>query len=143
MNLYTASVAEFIEKFEASKDPSLWAKLIDEEADEVLKSLADFLKEYCDLLYVCAGMRIITGASDDEGLPKLPPYVMYKMTRLLNMLEIILDAFDDETIDEAFSRVHASNMSKLGEDGKPIRRSDGKIQKGPNYKPPELLDLIY
>lgn len=34
--------------------------------------------------------------------------------------------------------VHRSNMSKLGEDGKPIRREDGKIQKGPNYSPPDI-----
>ena len=33
-------------------------------------------------------------------------------------------------------------MSKLGLDGKPIRRSDGKVLKGPNYAPPELKDLI-
>jgi predicted HAD superfamily Cof-like phosphohydrolase len=41
-----------------------------------------------------------------------------------------------------FERVHASNMSKLGEDGKPIKREDGKIQKGPNYKEPDLEDLL-
>ena len=43
---------------------------------------------------------------------------------------------------EAFSRVHASNMSKLDENGKPIYRDDGKVMKGPNYKPPTLDDLI-
>ena len=42
---------------------------------------------------------------------------------------------------EALYRVHKSNMSKLGEDGKPIRRDDGKVLKGPNYKPPFLDDL--
>ena len=45
-------------------------------------------------------------------------------------------------LDEALDRVHKSNMSKLGLDGKPIRRSDGKVLKGPNYEPPELKDLI-
>lgn len=44
--------------------------------------------------------------------------------------------------DEAFFRVHLSNMSKLGQDGVPIRREDGKIVKGPNYKPADLGDLI-
>lgn len=43
----------------------------------------------------------------------------------------------------AFNEVHASNMSKLGEDGKPIRReSDGKILKGPNYWKPDLSKFI-
>ena len=45
-------------------------------------------------------------------------------------------------LDEALNRVHLSNMSKLGEDGKPIRREDGKVLKGPNYKPPDLSDLF-
>ena len=45
-------------------------------------------------------------------------------------------------LDEALDRVHKSNMSKLGEDGKPIYREDGKVLKGPNYKPPELSDLV-
>ena len=45
-------------------------------------------------------------------------------------------------LDEALHRVHDSNMSKLGDDGKPIYRPDGKVLKGPNYKPPYLDDLI-
>ena len=45
-------------------------------------------------------------------------------------------------LDEALDRVHKSNMSKLGEDGKPVYREDGKVLKGPNYKPPTLTDLI-
>tara|TARA_B100000073_G_scaffold235804_1_gene197261 strand:- start:41 stop:445 length:405 start_codon:yes stop_codon:yes gene_type:complete len=48
----------------------------------------------------------------------------------------------DWDLDEAMRRVHASNMSKLGEDGKPIYRGDGKVLKGPNYAPPELNNLI-
>ena len=39
-------------------------------------------------------------------------------------------------------RVFESNMSKLGDDGKPIYREDGKVLKGPNYKKPTLDDLI-
>ena len=45
-------------------------------------------------------------------------------------------------LDEALNRVHISNMSKLDEDGKPIYREDGKVLKGPNYKPPDLSDLF-
>ena len=45
-------------------------------------------------------------------------------------------------LEEALHRVHKSNMSKLGLDGKPIRRVDGKVLKGPNYAPPELNDLV-
>ena len=48
----------------------------------------------------------------------------------------------DWDLDEAMYRVHESNMSKLDEDGKPILREDGKVLKGPNYKPPNLEDLV-
>ena len=46
-------------------------------------------------------------------------------------------------LDECFSEVHESNMSKLGEDGKPIYREDGKVMKGPHYFPPELKEILY
>jgi NTP pyrophosphatase (non-canonical NTP hydrolase) len=45
-------------------------------------------------------------------------------------------------LDEALDRVHKSNLSKLDEDGNPIYREDGKVLKGPNYKPPTLEDLF-
>ena len=45
-------------------------------------------------------------------------------------------------LDEALNRVHESNMSKLDKDGKPIYRDDGKVLKGPDYKPPDLSDLF-
>lgn len=45
--------------------------------------------------------------------------------------------------DACFAEVHRSNMSKLGEDGKPIVRHDGKILKGPNFTPPDLRSIIY
>jgi NTP pyrophosphatase (non-canonical NTP hydrolase) len=44
-------------------------------------------------------------------------------------------------LDTALKRVFESNMSKFV-DGKPLRREDGKILKGPNYKPPFLDDLV-
>ncbi len=43
-------------------------------------------------------------------------------------------------LDEAFERVHTSNLSKLV-NGKPLKREDGKFLKGPNYQPPYLDDL--
>ncbi len=45
-------------------------------------------------------------------------------------------------IDEVFSSVHESNLSKFGADGNPVLREDGKIMKGPNYHPPKLDDLL-
>jgi predicted HAD superfamily Cof-like phosphohydrolase len=41
-----------------------------------------------------------------------------------------------------FDEIQASNMSKLGEDGKPILREDGKILKGPQYHKPDISKFI-
>jgi len=46
-------------------------------------------------------------------------------------------------LDKCLEEVHNSNMSKLGIDGKPIYREDGKVLKGPNYRKPELKRMIY
>ena len=45
-------------------------------------------------------------------------------------------------LDTCFDEVQRSNMSKLGEDGKPIYREDGKILKGPNYFAPDLTKYV-
>lgn len=49
-------------------------------------------------------------------------------------LAIVLDC----DIQGAFAEVQRSNMTKLGADGKPIYREDGKVLKGPNFEPPRL-----
>ena len=45
-------------------------------------------------------------------------------------------------LDKCFEEVQASNMSKLGEDGKPIYREDGKVLKGKNYFQPDLTSVL-
>lgn len=45
-------------------------------------------------------------------------------------------------IEEVFREIQASNMSKLGEDGKPIIREDGKVLKGPNYFRPNIKSIL-
>lgn len=46
-------------------------------------------------------------------------------------------------LDKCFAEVQRSNMSKLGEDGKPIYREDGKVLKGPNYSEPDLKNTLH
>ncbi|CAL2105369.1 Predicted phosphohydrolase, Cof family, HAD superfamily [Tenacibaculum sp. 190524A02b] len=45
-------------------------------------------------------------------------------------------------IEEVFNEIQRSNMSKLGEDGKPIYREDGKVLKGPNYFKPDIKSIF-
>tara|TARA_Y100000992_G_C21088385_1_gene406683 strand:+ start:154 stop:525 length:372 start_codon:yes stop_codon:yes gene_type:complete len=45
-------------------------------------------------------------------------------------------------LDKCFQEVQSSNMSKLGEDGKPIYNEKGKVMKGPNYFKPDLNKFV-
>jgi|SRR5690606_21004277 len=45
-------------------------------------------------------------------------------------------------IEEVFDEIQRSNMSKLGENGDPIYREDGKVLKGPNYFKPDINGIL-
>ena len=45
-------------------------------------------------------------------------------------------------LDKCFEEVQNSNMSKLGNDGKPIYNENGKVMKGPNYFKPNLSKFV-
>ena len=47
-----------------------------------------------------------------------------------------------DVFEEAFTRVHEANMSKLDKDGKVIMREDGKVLKSDQYRPADLSDLV-
>ena len=54
---------------------------------------------------------------------------------------IISHGFQDK-IEAIFDEIQRSNMSKLGADGKPIYREDGKVLKGPNYFKPDIEKIL-
>lgn len=45
-------------------------------------------------------------------------------------------------LDRVMEEVHRSNMSKLGADGRPVLREDGKVLKGPNFTPPDIQSIL-
>ena len=47
-----------------------------------------------------------------------------------------------DKIEEVFNEIQNSNMSKLGQDGEPIYREDGKVLKGPNYFKPNIEKIL-
>ena len=100
---------------------TLQQTLIAEEAKEVADA-ADDLKE--NMSNRRAKAHLLKEIADLV-------YVCYQMAA----------AFDWD-LTEAATRVHNSNLSKLGSDGKPIYREDGKILKGQNYFEPTLIDLV-
>ena len=147
----TQEVSEFIRVFDASTDIALWERLIEEEVMELHVELTadtinreSVLKEAADVIYVVTPLIGIVEALGDIGL--VSEERMLKLQKLVeradNKLEVAIGMFGEETIEKAVKLVHASNMSKLGEDGKPIRRDDGKSLKGPNYKAPDLSALV-
>lgn len=94
--------------------------LISEEVHEVQHELFD------PLTYVARDIEEIDKAKLAKELADLL-YVVYGTAATFGI-----------DIDRVFDEVHKSNMSKLGEDGKPVYREDGKVLKGPNYQPPKL-----
>ena len=45
-------------------------------------------------------------------------------------------------LDACYTEVHYSNMSKLGPDGMPMKREDGKVMKGPDFFEPDLVSVL-
>ena len=140
------AVAEFAEAFDASTDVNLWMELVNEESQECLDAIRNDdklngLKEAADLMYVVAGLARVLPDDMDERLEAELKFVILDAFYTAVHIKGYFN-FCGTQIMEAFYRVHASNMSKLGEDGKPIRREDGKILKGPNYREPDLTDLV-
>jgi predicted HAD superfamily Cof-like phosphohydrolase len=132
-------VAEFQIAFETSEDADLWQTLVREELDEVWGAFAALLKEFQDVRYVMCGLINAAGKKAAMEFIMADEELFLRLQRI-TMIERAL--FPNDVVREAFWRVHESNMSKLGDDGKPLRREDGKVLKGPNYKPPVLDDLL-
>lgn len=119
------------------------------------------LKETCDLVYVLLGTAISLGLRNVNGVNRLSisricstlsnamhgdsPELVYileeDVSASVNWLIEDTNMLYNFKFHEAFKRVHESNMSKLV-DGKVFKNSDGKVLKGPNYKPPYLGDLV-
>jgi len=148
---------EFFNAFEASLDPALWLSLVEEESAEVIEALDNLsvnvtpenttalLKELADLRYVLVGLNAVL-ITHWQALMAEDSDFAVRLKAADDLVSEISDSkdikFDMETLQKAYYRVHVSNMSKLGEDGKPVRREDGKILKGPNYAAPDLSDLV-
>lgn len=143
-------VLEFITTFKASLDFRLWMKLVREEVAELLDAsrIEDneehVLKELVDVMYVVVGASLV--APEDQRVIPADEWAditadVEEGEKTFNYITAAF-SFSEEVIEEAIRRVHASNMSKLDDDGKPILREDGKIMKGPNYRAPDLSDLV-
>ncbi len=141
-------LVEFIRSFGASLDLRVWVKLVEEECAELDDALASgsrphILKELCDLIYVMTPtVAYGTFFSNMGVLPdEEEAAIVTLIEKATELTEKATSMFAADIIQAAFLRVHQSNMTKLGDDGKPIFNELGKVTKGPNYKPPVMDDL--
>ena len=105
---------------------ALRLRLIAEEYNEVRDDLTALL-------------RALRADASSADLHEIMQRVVKEVCDLRYVAEGALVAFGVEPV--AYDEVHRSNMSKLGEDGRPVRRADNKVLKGPNYSPadPDLM----
>lgn len=129
---HTTMVAQFYTAMGARHSDELCVNLIREEVKEVAEAAEHLLKELCDLYYVLEGAKL-------HGVD-IAAHDTQTAVNVLRIFSNYVTPFQ-AVIDEAFARVHASNMSKLVA-GKPLFREDGKLLKGPDYKLPNMGDLI-
>jgi len=96
-------------------------RLVEEEVKELEGAAVDLLKAPNDLGLQTAFLKELSDTA----------FVVYQLAACYGL-----------DLDTAMERVFISNMSKLGDDGVPIYREDGKVLKSENYKKPRLDDLI-
>ena len=81
-----------------------------------------------------AELRSAARAQDLVGIADALADIVYVAYGTAHVYGIDLDAVLDE--------VHVSNMTKLGPDGQPVRRGDGKVLKGPAYRAPDVKSVL-
>jgi predicted HAD superfamily Cof-like phosphohydrolase len=88
--------------------------------------------------------EFLQACADLEGAPNTPTNHVEVLKELSDVVFVCYQfaAAYGLDLDAAMERVFESNMSKLDDDGNPIYRDDGKVLKGPNYKKPDLYDLV-
>ena len=88
--------------------------------------------------------EFLQACADLEGAPNTPANHIEVLKELSDLVFVCYQfaAAYGLDLDAAMERVFESNMSKLDDDGNPIYRDDGKVLKGPNYRKPELYDLV-
>lgn len=96
--------------------------------EEVINLRLKLIEEECDELQVAIDNDDLVSIADALG----------------DILYVVYDAALCFGInaDAVVSEIHNSNMTKLGENGNPIRRADGKIMKGPQYRPPNIKGVL-
>lgn len=120
-------VGEFNECFRIPERQSPSCHIVDDDKFLYKKLLEEENEEYMDAIIHSNTVKVADALIDEL-------YVVIGALRK--------HGFTYELTEKLFNEVHSSNMSKTGEDGKPIFREDGKVLKGPNYFKPKIEDIL-
>lgn len=136
---------EFLEKKITVDRMKLREKMFKEEQTEYedaekQNDIVEKLDAVCDMYYIHIGTLLEQNKGDVEKVASKIFFLEDERTKKIFKWET-QNAFNT-ILALAFEEVHKSNMSKLGLDGKPIYREDGKIIKGPDYFPPNLKQFL-
>lgn len=145
-----SSLRDFIRVMNANRDFVWWAEtLITEETNELeqayiaqVQDMENIFKELADVIYVVAGFycvlpnhcHLLIDDETNDNIQKIMNRAGELVSQVVHDLKIPFDV-----VLMCFLEVHESNMTKVNpKTGKPNRREDGKILKGPNYVPPSF-----
>ncbi len=100
------------------------------DLDEVIKLRKALIREEQRELFEAIDARDLVEVADGVGDLL---FVVIGLARVFGL---------KDKLDAIMAEIFRSNMSKLGEDGLPVLREDGKITKGPNYSPPDIAGIL-
>ena len=120
------NVAEFHDAFRIPNASKPHADLTQEEAELRHRLMAEENDEYLEA--ACAGDMVEVADALGDQL-----YILAGTMMRHGMQDVIVKVFQE---------IQSSNMSKLGADGQPILREDGKVMKGPNYFRPNIAGIL-
>ena len=127
MPVITGTNFELVGDFMEAMDQEVLAYPVFPE-EHIQKLRLDLIEEELDELHLGVDNQDIVEVAD-------------ALTDLLYVVYGAGHAFGID-LDECFQEVHQSNMSKLGDNGRPIKREDGKVLKPDTYFPPDLKNVL-
>lgn len=145
---HNTPVREFHQAFGHPVEPAPTVPSMDQRALRV-RLLAEELTEFAEACNVTLSITQTSEGGHNVMVLPLDPHPdncnLVEAADGLTDLRYLVDGgnlifgFPGEAL---LAEVHRSNMSKLGADGKPVTRADGKTLKGPNYSPPDIAAVL-
>jgi predicted HAD superfamily Cof-like phosphohydrolase len=131
---FEGAVAEFHQAFDVDNrivDPEMLRALLERRVTLITEEFHEVIE----------AMEAAKESAGNSGFPVGRFEDLSK--ELADLLYVVFGSADllGIPLGKAFDEVHSSNMSKLGEDGRPVLREDGKVLKGPNYQPADMSEV--